>query len=430
MKKVSISNLIIILIMAVMLFGCAGKEEAAADNDTVNDTVETEAATETGSETEKETEAADGDGSDQNEDKVVSSGKKGSGSEEESTEGSPFGSKASLGGSKDDITEDWKKDYKEFLEKNPVEGEEVSFALIYVDEDDIPELVIDTGIEASGCQILTWHDGVMDELQTARLYFTYVEKGNLLDNCEGHMGYYYDYVYSIKNGKWKQIFNGEYSGFADNGEPDYDDERMRYKCTDYEVNGKRTDEDGYYKALYEVYDDGKNVTDPKSYLIYDDLMSFLETGKLLYETHRYELCVEDCTWEEAEKKCEKKGGYLASLTSDEEFKYVEDMIRSEDLTNICFYVGAKYGDDYRWHWTEPGLKQDNCVKTGYYQHWLDGGPTYTDTLADGTVIDENYVELMYRKSEDAFYLNDITNDVPGVYPSFKGRMGYICEYSK
>ena len=91
----------------------------------------------------------------------MSSGKKGSGSEEESTEGSPFGSKASLGGSKDDITEDWKKDYKEFLEKNPVEGEEVSFALIYVDEDDIPELVIDTGIEASGCQILTWHDGVM-----------------------------------------------------------------------------------------------------------------------------------------------------------------------------------------------------------------------------------------------------------------------------
>ena len=56
-------------------------------------------------------------------------------------------------------------------------------------------------------------------------------------------------------------------------------------------------------------------------------------------------------------------------------------------------------------------------------------PSYSDKLPDGTEIDEEYVEYFYRKSEDKFYMNDIPNDVIGNYPSYKGRMGYICEYN-
>ena len=323
----------------------------------------------------------------------------------------------------------WQKSYKKYLEENPRGDDSYSYAFIYVDDDDTPELVVDTGVEASGCRILTYHDGKLDVLQTSRLYFTYLEKKNLLDNSDGHMGYYYDQVYTIKNGKWELIFDGNYSGFADDDEPAWDEENQRYHVTDYEVNGKKTDEAGYMDALNEVYD-WHEAMSVQEYLLYDDVASYLDTGKLLYETHRYELCVEDCTWEEAGKKCEAKGGYLASLTCDGEFTKVEDMIRKEDMTNIVFYVGAKRNDNYGWEWTEPNLTHKSCLGNGFYKHWLDSGPSYTDTLADGTEIDEEYVELLYRKSEDAFYLNDITNDVPGIYPSFKGRIGYICEYSE
>lgn len=325
----------------------------------------------------------------------------------------------------------WAEAYLDYLDKDQTEDEPAKYySLIYVDDDDIPELVVDTGFEAGGCQILTWHGGLLDVLQTSRLYFQYIERGNLLDNCDGHMGYYYDLVYTIHDGRWVQIFNGEYSEFAEDSDPDedYDEELGRWDTLYYSVNGKETDKDTYYKELNKVFDKNrlKEVVD---YLILDDLLSYLKTGKMIYEDHRYELFTEDCTWDEAQKKCEEKGGYLASLTCDGEFEKVEDMIRSEGKNNICFYVGAKR-DEYSFEWTEPGLTQRDCVGNPYFKHWLDNGPSYTDTLKDGTEIEEDRVELIYRKNEDCFLLNDIPNDVIGIYPSFAGRMGYICEYAR
>ena len=84
--------------------------------------------------------------------------------------------------------------------------------------------------------------------------------------------------------------------------------------------------------------------------------------------------------------------------------------------------------DLWWHWTEPGLTQTSCVGNGYWKHWLDEMPSYTEKLPDGTEIKEEYAEYIYRKSDDKFYMNDVPNDVIGNYPGFEGCMGYICEY--
>lgn len=89
--------------------------------------------------------------------------------------------------------EAWEQAYLEYLDTLQY-GESCTYSLIYVDEDEIPELVIDAGYEAGGCRILTWHEEILDMLQTNRLNFTYVEKGNLLCNSDGNMGYYYDLV--------------------------------------------------------------------------------------------------------------------------------------------------------------------------------------------------------------------------------------------
>ena len=412
----------IILALSVGAMALAGCASVASDNSSDNGT---EAETET--EAEASSDASDENGMVGDKASMFSGGSE---ADKDDADIDAFNeiNDADASGKLDNSEDDgWQGSYKKYLEENPREDDTYSYAFIYVDDDDIPELVVDTGVEASGCQILTYHDGMLDVLQTSRLYFAYLEKKNILDNCDGHMGYYYDLVYTIKNGKWELIFDGNYSGFADEDEPAWDEENQRYHVTDYEVNGKKTDEAGYMDALNEVYD-WMEAMSVQEYLLYDDVVSYLDTGKLLYETHRYELCVEDCTWEEAEKKCEAKGGYLASLTCDGEFAKVEDMIREENMTNIVFYVGARRNDNYGWEWTEPNLTHRSCLGNGFYKHWLENGPSYTDVLADGTEIDEEYVELLYRKSEDAFYLNDITNDVPGIYPSFKGRIGYICEY--
>ena len=92
------------------------------------------------------------------------------------------------------LTNSWNEGYLAYLEeKMPEDMMDMSFALIYVDDDDVPELVIDSGFETGGCQILSFYDGTVRELQTARLYFTYIEKSGLLNNSEGRMGYICEY---------------------------------------------------------------------------------------------------------------------------------------------------------------------------------------------------------------------------------------------
>ncbi len=255
----------------------------------------------------------------------------------------------------------WQEGYLAYLNENLSNNEGgFSYALIYVDDDDIPELVCDSGFEAGGCQILSYCDGQENVFQTSRLYFTYIEKSGLLCNSEGHMGYYYDYVYLLESGKWKQRFAGDYYEFDESQEIDYDEETGRYHTLHYEVNGEELDEQTYLDRLNEVYDSEK-AKEPESYLLIDDLMSYLTTGKMFSDDHRYELFIEDCTWEEAAEKCEEKGGYLASMTCDEEFEVVDNLIKSEGKQNYCFYIGANRIGNYWWHWTEPGLTQVSVI---------------------------------------------------------------------
>ncbi len=403
-----------------------------------------EAAAETAAETAAEESAGDsGNGndgsSDPQTDDTKEGGTDGADRQTENENGGDGGkslfSYDKQGGSDTDGSEDpesgdgWGSAYIKYLDENPPVDGEYTYALIYVDEDDIPEMVINSQYEAGGCQIVTWHKGKLDVLQTSRLYFTYIEHENLLNNEDGHMGYYYDLVYTIRDGEWTMLFNGEYSGFADDDSDDYDEVSGRYICTDYLIDGKKTDRKGYMDALLSVYDLDRSQP-PKSYLLIDDLRSYLETGKYLYESHRYEIYYDNCTWEEAKRSCEEKGGYLACMTCDGEFELVDKLIRSELTTDYVFYVGAGYDSDKGWIWLEPGLTQRGCVNSTTFDHWLNSGPSYSDTLPDGTEVDEYCCEYMYRKSEDRFYLNDVTNDVPGLYPSFRGRIGYICEYSE
>lgn len=141
----------------------------------------------------------------------------------------------------------WQAAYLAYLQPQENRGE--GYALIFVNDDDVPELVVDSGVEAGGCRIVTWSDGALDVLQTDRRGFTYMERKNLLCNADGLMGYYYDVVYSIRNGRWKRIAGGEYQDPVE----DADMVQGRYVCRTYLWNGESVTMEAYLDALHAVY---------------------------------------------------------------------------------------------------------------------------------------------------------------------------------
>lgn len=329
--------------------------------------------------------------------------------------------------------EAWEEAYLSYLDRFE-SADTCTYSLIYVDEDDIPELVIDSGFEASGCIVLTFHEGLLDEWQSSRLHFTYIEHGNLICNSEGHMGYYYDYVYTIQDGKWCYVDGGVYGDGLDGPQLDENGDYI----FEYEWSGEKVSEEEYETRLNEVYPTDRQMH-PKKYYIPNEIRSVLSTGDVTSAGHRYELVVEDLTWKEAEDLCREKGGYLATVTSWEEMDRIQEQIISEEKTNITFFVGAnnerKEGIYHGYHWIEPE-KGATCYYNmlNFYNalfcFWLDGEPSYTGLTEEGVEVDEDYVVMFYRKSEERCYLNDVPDDILSAAPSYRGRVGYICEYEE
>ena len=147
----------------------------------------------------------------------------------------------------------WKQAYESYIKsQNPEEW--AGYNLIYIDQDDIPELVQVGGCEAQGTKIINYYKGQLHLTQLNRLYFSYIEKENLFCNSEGNMDVYYDIVYSIKDGIPTKIAEGHY-GAEDNSNIQVNEEGMIiYK---YNWNGEEVSENDYYEHLNSVYDTSK-----------------------------------------------------------------------------------------------------------------------------------------------------------------------------
>ena len=162
----------------------------------------------------------------------------------------------------------WRSAYRNWLFKN---GDAYNtYALIYVNDDDIPELAVNTGAEAGGCQILTYGGAGLQVLQTQRLHYTYVKRGNLLCNSDGHMDSYYDYVYTIRNGGWQCIAKGLSWGY----QGEWSEVLGRYICKNYEWNGQPTTLAGYLVALSQVYPENR-ASEPEYAYTHEEIMNLL-----------------------------------------------------------------------------------------------------------------------------------------------------------
>ncbi|MDE7341776.1 MAG: C-type lectin domain-containing protein [Lachnospiraceae bacterium] len=322
--------------------------------------------------------------------------------------------------------EEWKDAYLSYLDT--FEGVDAcTYSLIYIDEDDIPELVIDTGYAAGGCMILTFHDGTLDGWQSSRRNFSYIEKGNLICNSDGNMGHYYDNVYTIQDGKWSYVGGGT---FGDNPEGIQLDENG-YDIYVYQWNEEDVSGEEYEERLNQIYPCDLAVR-PERYYIPGEITSLLRTGDVASAGHRYELLVENLTWKEAEALCREKGGYLAAVTSWEELERIQEQIISEGKTDIMFFVGAshEHGElGYRWNEPESGSVYSIFYWYNALHHfWLEEEPNYTGLTEDGVEIDQDYVVLFYQETNNRCYIKAVPDDFLSVAPSYSGRIGYICEY--
>lgn len=146
--------------------------------------------------------------------------------------------------------------------------------------------------------------------------------------------------------------------------------------------------------------------------------------------HRYELVIEDCTWEEARQKCADKGGYLAALETEDEWDALIKTIELNGMKDKMFFIGARReldGSTYYWadaqnQLTGESLNEDGSVLKS---HWMSGEPSYQDQG-----IPEYCVNMYYYKDEGRWVLNDVPNNVLGAVKSYSGRIGYICEYEE
>ena len=146
--------------------------------------------------------------------------------------------------------------------------------------------------------------------------------------------------------------------------------------------------------------------------------------------HRYEYAMLDGTWEDAYLICKAKGGHLVTFETQEEFDYVTSDLESKDQRGNMFYIGGRRdlsSSDYYWVDADNNLIGDplNSLTAWNVNCWLTGEPSFRDTTLG---LDEHVLDIFYYKDLGRWVWNDVPNDLLSAVSTYRGKIGYICEY--
>lgn len=103
----------------------------------------------------------------------------------------------------------WQDAYLEYVEREIADREMCLFYLIYLNDDEIPELFIQGSCNASGAKICTYYNGEV-VVQSFRGLdgVKYIPKSGLIYNCSVNMGYNITDVYLLSGGEYVSQFYG------------------------------------------------------------------------------------------------------------------------------------------------------------------------------------------------------------------------------
>jgi len=152
----------------------------------------------------------------------------------------------------------WKELYTDYINDNPAtEPTMSSYSLIYINDDDIPELWISFGLGFEGGALCTVWEGKLEVLRFSQGGFSYLERQNQFAISTGRMDVYHDEIYRIQNGKFARLYKGNF-GAKDNSNVQYDaagDPIYQYFWDNKEVSQKE-----YESAKESVFDYSKSVS--------------------------------------------------------------------------------------------------------------------------------------------------------------------------
>ena len=132
------------------------------------------------------------------------------------------------------------------------------------------------------------------------------------------------------------------------------------------------------------------------------------------KVNTYLLVEDDCTWEEAYTYCEEFGGHLVTITSEEEYEAVCEVVNGCGLTYL--WVGATCDNAGVWEEWITG-------ESFSFDKWYPGEPTGTD--GDGTL--ENCL-CMWNVNDSGWTFNDLRNDLISAVPTASGKVGFVIEF--
>ena len=130
---------------------------------------------------------------------------------------------------------------------------------------------------------------------------------------------------------------------------------------------------------------------------------------------RYEVVVSDLDWNAAQAAAREAGGYLAVVSTGEEFQELAGLVGASGITHA--WVGC--------HRVDGELVWENDAEVDYYP-W----DTYEPSLYDGyDGVYENYLMMWFRDGRWAY--NDSRVDPAADYPwIYQGQMGYVIEFDR
>lgn len=158
---------------------------------------------------------------------------------------------------------EWKKAYLDFLDDK--DGEYLSFALVYIDGDDIPELYMSGCCEATGDSISSFKKGkIVEQLLNRIGGGKYIRKDGKIYNCNGNMGYYRTHVYELNSNGFNQLIEAlsveRYKQIND-----YDVE-ITYE---YSVEDKLVSKEEYDATINAVFNIDNSIRLNKNVVSYD-----------------------------------------------------------------------------------------------------------------------------------------------------------------
>lgn len=318
----------------------------------------------------------------------------------------------------------WRKAYLDYLNTEVAPcAREVSFTFIYLDDDDIPEMFIDTGIEASGQAIIGYYDGEIVEGYFSRIGSQYIEKSGLVYTNTGHMGFYPLDITKYENGKFTVIGSG-IACFTDENSPD---------TLTYEWEGEQVSEETFDSKVAEFYDLEQSRY-PDNFKTYNEFVYQIKTGKWTSYDHRYEFIAADTTWDEAQEACKQKGGYLATITCNEEANTIAAQMREQGMESYALFVGFRssewVGDTfYVSRWINSDGSYENVMPSRYDfwdYHWPDYAYSEQEWKPERDETDCGLVK--YNKETNQIYVFEAPDNLLETSPQYTGKMGYICEY--